>query len=134
MSQDDDAKEITARYRAYCDACQSAQLDKVPSFWGLPALFVVDTGAPETINTVLNTSDELIALYSTEFGASTGVDQTVIDSSEVVFYGEQLATIKTSLRHLAGDTLHDTQDAIYGCRKVDGEWRFVSHLSVEVTQ
>jgi hypothetical protein len=45
-----------------------------------------------------------------------------------------LATIKTSLRHLAGDKLHDTQLAIYGCRKVDGEWRFVSHLSVEVTQ
>ncbi|WP_133066926.1 hypothetical protein [Mycolicibacterium sphagni] len=134
MSQDDDAQEITARYRAYCDACQSAQLDKVPSFWGLPALFVVDTGASEIINTVLNTPDELIALYSKEFGASTGVDRTVIDSSEVVFYGERLATIKTSLRHLAGNTLHDTQDAIYGCRKFDGEWRFVSHLSVEVTQ
>ena len=73
-------------------------------------------------------------MYSTEFGASTGVDQTVIDSSEVVFYGDNLATIKTSLRHLAGDKLHDTQEAIYGCRKVDGEWLFVSHLSLEITQ
>jgi hypothetical protein len=58
----------------------------------------------------------------------------VIDSSEVVFYGNQLATIKTTLRHLAGDKLHDTQDAIYGTRKFDGEWKFVSHLSLEVTQ
>jgi hypothetical protein len=44
------------------------------------------------------------------------------------------APVKTSLRHLAGEKLHDTQDAIYGCRKVDGEWLFVSHLSLEVTQ
>ena len=34
MSKDDDAKEIEARYRAYCDACQSGELEKVPSFWG----------------------------------------------------------------------------------------------------
>jgi len=86
------------------------------------------------LHLALNTPDELIELYSTEFGASTGVDKTVIDTSEVVFYRTQLATIKTSLRHLAGDRLHDTQDAIYGCRKVDGEWVFVSHLSLEVTQ
>jgi hypothetical protein len=109
-------------------------LEKVPSFWGFPVLFTVDIGKPETLHKVLNTPEELIALYSTEFGASTGVDKTVIDSSEVVFFGDQLATIRTSLRHLAGDSLHDTQDAIYGCRKVDGEWVFVSHLSVEITQ
>ena len=134
MSRDDDAKEINARYRAYCDACQSGELKKVPSFWGLPALFTVDVGKSETLHQVLKTSEELIQLYSTEFGASTGVDKTVIDSSEVVFYGDKLATIRTALRHLAGDTLHDTQDAIYGCRKVDGEWFFVSHLSLEVTR
>jgi hypothetical protein len=86
------------------------------------------------LHQAISTPDELIKLYSTEFGASTGVDQTIIDTSEVVFYGDKLATIKTSLRHLAGDKLHDTQEAIYGCRKVDGEWLFVSHLSLEVTQ
>lgn len=134
MTTEDDAKEINARYRAYCDACQSGALDKVPSFWGFPVLFSVDTGQPETLHLAISTPEELIQLYSTEFGASTGVDKTVIDSSEVVFYGNQLATIKTSLRHLAGDKLHDTQDAIYGCRKVDNEWVFVSHLSLEVTQ
>jgi hypothetical protein len=134
MSSDEDVKEINARYRSYCDACQSGQLEKVPSFWGFPALFTVDTGKPETLHHVLSTPDELIELYSTEFGASTGVDKTVIDASEVVFYGSRLATIKTALRHLAGEKLHDTQEAIYGCRKVDGEWVFVSHLSVEVTQ
>jgi hypothetical protein len=134
MSKDDDAQEITARDRAYCDACQSGQLAEVPSFWGLPALFTVDIGKPETLHKVISTPDELVELYSTEFGASTGVDKTVIDSSEVVFYGNQLATIKTTLRHLAGDKLHDTQDAIYGTRKFDGEWKFVSHLSLEVTQ
>jgi len=133
-ANEDDAKEINARYRAYCDACQSGQLEKVPSFWGFPVLFTVDTGEPETLHLALNTPDELIKLYSTEFGASTGVDETVIDSSDVVFYGNKLATIKTSLRHLAGGKLHDTQDAIYGCRRVDGEWVFVSHLSLEVTQ
>jgi hypothetical protein len=134
MSKSDDAREINARYRAYCDACQSGELEKVPSFWGFPVLFTVDIGKPETLHQVLTTSDELIELYSTEFGASTGVDKTVIDSSEVVFYGDNLATIRTALRHLAGDELHDTQDAIYGCRKVDGEWLFVSHLSLETTQ
>lgn len=134
MSKDDDAKEIAARYRAYCDACQSGELEKVPSFWGFPVLFTVDVGEPETLHEAISTPDELTRLYSTEFGASTGVDQTVIDGSEVVFYGDKLATIKTSLRHLAGDKLHDTQEAIYGCRKVDGEWLFVSHLSLEITQ
>jgi hypothetical protein len=134
MSQDDDVKEINARYRAYCDACQSGQLEKVPAFWGFPVLFTVDIGKPETLHQVLSSPEELITLYSTEFGSSTGVDQTVIDSSEVVFYGEKLATIKTTLRHLAGGKLHDTQDAIYGCRKVDGEWVFVTHLSIEATK
>jgi hypothetical protein len=134
MSTDEDVKEINARYRAYCDACQSAQLEKVPSFWGFPALFTVDIGQPQTLHKVINTPEELVTLYSTEFGASTGVDKTEIDSSDVVFYGDHLATIKTSLRHLAGDSLHDTQDAIYGCRKIDGEWVFVSHLSLETTQ
>jgi hypothetical protein len=52
----------------------------------------------------------------------------------VTFYGHKLATIRTALRHLAGGKLHDRQDAVYGCRKVDGEWVFVSHLSVEVLE
>ena len=134
MSNDDDVKEIKARYRAYCDACQSGQLEKVPAFWGFPVLFTVDTGKPETLHQALSSPDELIKLYSTEFGSSTGVDQTVIDSSEVVFYGDKLATIRTSLRHLAGSKLHDKQDAVYGCRKVDGEWVFISHLSADVTE
>ena len=118
MTNDANVKEINARYRAYCDACQSGQLEKVPAFWGFPVLFTVDAGKPETLHQVLSTPDELIKLYSTEFGSSTGVDTTVIDSSEVVFYGDQLATIRTALRHLAGSKLHDTQHAIYGCRKL----------------
>lgn len=131
MSNDEAVKQINARYRAYCDACQSGQLDKVPAFWGFPVLFTIDSGKPETYHQVLSSPEELIELYSTEFGASTGVDETVIDSSEVVFFGDKLAMITTSLRHLGGGKLHDTQNAIYGCRRVDGEWVFVSHLSVE---
>jgi hypothetical protein len=134
MSNDSDVKEIKARYRAYCDACQSGQLEKVPAFWGFPVLFTVDTGKPDTLHQVLSSPEELIKLYGTEFGSSTGVDETVIDSSEVVFFGDKLAMITTALRHLAGGKLHDTQNAIYGCRKVNGEWVFVSHLSVEVTE
>jgi hypothetical protein len=95
-------------------------------------LFTVDTGKPDTLHQVLSSPEELIKLYSTEFGSSTGVDETVIDSSEVVFSGDKLAMITTALRHLAGGKLHDTQNAIYGCRKVDGEWFFVS--SVEATE
>jgi ketosteroid isomerase-like protein len=133
-SKNDDVKEINARYRAYWDACQSNQLEKVPSFWSLPALFAVDTGEPETSLMLLKSPEEMIKLYSTLFGASTGVDKTVIDSSEVTFYGDKLATIKTSLRHLAGSKLHDRQDAIYGCRKVNGEWAFISHLSLDATE
>jgi ketosteroid isomerase-like protein len=133
MSKNDDVKEINARYRAYCDACQSNQLEKVPSFWSLPALFTVDTGEPDTLHLVVSSPDKMIKLYSKLFGASTGVDKTEIDSSEVVFYGDKLATIRTALRHLAGSKLHDKQEAIYGCRKVDGEWVFISHLSVDVT-
>jgi hypothetical protein len=133
MSKNDDVKEIKARYRAYCDACESNQLEKLPSFWSLPALFAVDTGKPETSLMLLSTPAEMIKLYSTLFGPSTGVNKTVIDNSEVTFYGDKLATIRTSLRHLAGSKLHDRQDAVYGCRKVNGEWVFISHLSVDVT-
>jgi hypothetical protein len=94
----------------------------------------VDTGEPETSLMLLKSPEEMIKLYSTLFGASTGVDKTVIDSSEVTFYGDKLATIKTSLRHLAGSKLHDRQDAIYGCRKVNREWVFISHLSLDSTE
>ena len=134
MSNDDDVKEINARYRAYCDACESNQLEKVPSFWGLPALFAVDTGEPDTLHLVVSSPEEMIKLYSKLFGPSTGVDKTVIDSSEVMFYGDRLATIRTALRHLAGGKLHDRQDAVYGCRKVDGRWVFISHLSADITE
>lgn len=131
IDQTTDAKAIEARYRAYCDACQSGQLDKVPAFWSLPALFTVDTGAADTENVLITTPAELVKLYSQLFGPSTGTDKTIIDKSEVVFYGDRLATIKTSLRHMAGAKLNDKQEAIYGCRKVDGEWVFFSHLSVD---
>ena len=134
MSNDDDVKEIKARYRAYCDACQSGQLENVPAYWGFPALFTVDTGKPDTLHQVLTSPDELVKLYSTEFGSSTGVDETVIDSSDVVFFGDKLAMITTALRHLAGGKLHDKQDAVYGCRKVDGKWVFISHLSADITE
>lgn len=134
MSKGDDVKEINARYRAYCDACESNHLEKVPAFWGLPALFTVDTGERDTLHLVLSSPEELIKLYSTLFGPSTGVDKTLIDSSEVTFYGDRLATIKTTLRHQAGGKLHDKQEAVYGCRKIDGEWVFISHLSVDVTE
>src|SRR5208337_820702 len=134
MSNDDDVKEINARYRAYCDACESNQLEKVPSCWSLPALFTVDTGDQDTLHLVVSSPEEMTKLYSKLFGPSTGVDKTVIDSSEVTFYGDKLATIRTSLRHPAGSKLHDRQDAVYGCRKVDGEWVFISHLSVDVAE
>jgi len=133
VDNQDDAKEIAARYRAYCDACQSGQLAKVPSFWSLPALFTVDTGQPETAHIILGSPEELIAFYSQLFGPTTGVDQTIIDTSEVTFYGPKLATIETTLRHMVGPKLHDKQKAIYGCRKVGGAWVFISHLSVDIT-
>lgn len=134
MNHDNDVREIEARYRAYCDACQSNHLEKLPEFWSLPALFTLDTGEPETTQLLLHTGEEMIKLYSTIFGPATGVDKTVIDNSEVTFFGDKLATIKTSLRHLAGSTLHDKQTAIYGCRKVAGEWVFFSHISVDETE
>lgn len=133
-NHDNDVKEITASYRAYCDACQSGQLEKVPSFWSLPALFTLDTGKAETEQLFLNTPEEMIKLYSTLFGSSTGVDKTEIDESEVTFYGDKLATIRTSLRHLVGPKLHDKQLAVYGCRKVNGKWIFISHISVDLTE
>jgi hypothetical protein len=135
MSKNDEVKAIEVRYRAYCDACQSNQLEKLPSFWSLPALFTLDTGGAKTSHMLLSTPEEMIKLYSTMFGSTPtgGVDKTLIDSSEVTFFGDKLATIKTSLRHLAGTKLHDKQDAIYGCRKVDGKWVFISHLSVDTS-
>jgi len=134
MTNEADVKDIKARYRAYCDACQSGQLEKVPSFWSLPALFALDTGKPETSQTVLSSPEEMIKLYSTLFGSSTGVDKTIIDESEVIFFGDKLATIRTSLRHMIGSKLHDKQVAVYGCRKLDGEWVFFSHISVDDTE
>ena len=134
MSNQADVKEINARYRAYCDACQTGQLEKVPSFWSLPSLFALDTKKPETTQLLLKTPEEMIKLYSTLFGSSTGVDKTIIDESEVKFYGDKLATISTSLRHMVGSKLHDKQVAVYGCRKIDGEWVFFSHISVDETE
>ena len=131
MNYDDDAKAIKARYRAYCDACQSNHLEKLPSFWSLPSLFTVDSGKPETYHKIINTPEELTALYSNLFGPKTGVDETEIDNSEVTFYGDKLATIKTSLRHLDTGKLHDKQEAIYGCRKVNETWVFISHMSLD---
>jgi hypothetical protein len=134
MTKENAVNEINERYRAYCDACQSNQLEKVPSFWSLPALFTLDTGEAETSQLLLTSPDEMIKLYATLFGPSTGVDKTVIDNSDVAFYGDKLATIRTSLRHLAGSKLHDKQDAVYGCRKIDGKWMFFSHISVDATE
>ena len=134
MTKDAEVKEINARYRAYCDACQSGQLEKVPSFWSLPALFALETGKPETSQMLLSSPPEMIKLYSTLFGASTGVDRTIIDESEVTFFGDRLATIRTSLRHMIGSELHDKQAAVYGCRKLNGEWVFFSHISVDDTE
>jgi ketosteroid isomerase-like protein len=131
MKNENDVKEINARYRAYCDACQAGDLEKVPSFWSLPALFALDTKQPETSQLLLETPAEMVKLYSTLFGSSTGVDKTIIDESEVMFFGDKLATIRTSLRHMIGEKLHDKQVAIYGCRKVAGEWIFFSHISVD---
>ena len=102
MNNSDVVKEIETRYRAYCDVCQSGQLDKVHAFWQLPALFIIDSGEPETLQEMVNTPAELIKLYGTQFGASTGVTETVIDRSEVTLYSDNVATFKTYLRHLAG--------------------------------
>jgi hypothetical protein len=92
-------------------------------------MFTVDLGGSETVHKLVQTSSELEALYSTEFGSSTGVDETTIDTSDVKFFGEKLATIETTLRHTVKGNLHDRQHAIYGCRKVDGKWVFISHIS-----
>ena len=120
---------IEARYREYCDACQSGHLERLKEFWSLPALFSVDFGGPETVHKLVEKSSELESLYSTEFGPSTGVDNTAIDTSDVKFFGEKLATIETTLRHTVKGNLHDRQHASYGCRKVNGEWVFISHIS-----
>jgi hypothetical protein len=134
MTHEADAKEINERYRSYCDACQSGQLEKVPSFWSLPALFALDTGKSETSQLLLSSPEQMVNLYATLFGPSTGVDKTIIDKSEITFYGDNLATISTSLRHMIGSKLHDKQNAIYGCRKASGKWVFISHISVENTE
>lgn len=120
---------IESRYREYCDACQSGHLERLTEFWSLPAMFMVDFGGPEPVCKMIQTPSELEALYSTEFGSSTGVDKTTIDTSHVTFFGEKLATIETTLRHTVKDQLHDRQHALYNCRKVDGKWMFGSHIS-----
>ena len=124
-----DQEAIETRYREYCDACQSGHLERLTEFWSLPAMFTVDFGGSETVHKLVETSSELVALYSTEFGSSTGVDKTTIDTSDVKVFGKNLATIETTLRHTMKEQLHDRQHAIYGCRKVDGEWVFTSHIS-----
>lgn len=78
---------------------------------------------------ILQTAEELVSLYSGEFGSTSTVDQTVIDTQEIEFYGSEAATVKTSLSHFARGTLHDRQFATYGCRKINGVWMFFSHMS-----
>ena len=124
-----DKTAIETRYRDYCNACQSGQLNRLTEFWSLPAQFTVDFGGPDTVCKIVEHPAELEQLYSTEFGPSTGVDNTTIDTSEVTFFGERLATIEPTLRHTVKGDLHDRQHATYSCRKVDGKWWFVSHIS-----
>lgn len=129
-SSDKDKTAIQTRYREYCDACQSGQLEKLTRILVSPASFSVDFGGPEPVHKIVQMSSELVGLYSTEFGCSTGVDKTTTDTSEVHFFGEKLATIETTLRHTVKGKLHDRQHASYGCRKVDGKWWFISHISI----
>lgn len=123
-----DKAAIEKRYREYCDVCQSGQLERLTEFWSLPAVFIIDYGEPETIRELITTASELEELYG-NFGFSSGIDRTEILSSEVSFFGSQLATIETTLRHTVKGKLHDQQHASYGCRKVDGKWSFISHIS-----
>lgn len=128
-SLEDEKAAIEARYREYCDACQSNHLERLTGYWSLPAMFTIDYGGPEPSQRIIQTASELEALYSTQFGASTGVNKTTIDSSEVHFFGNKLATIETTLTHTAKGALHDKQHAIYGLRKVYGKSVFSSHIS-----
>ena len=91
----------------------------------------MDSGSADIYHRVISSSEELQELYGHLFGSSTGVDQTLIDDAEVSFFGPRLATIKTSLRHMASDHLHDKQEAIYSCIKLNDRWVFVSHLSID---
>lgn len=120
---------ISARYRAYCDACQSNKLHLLTNFWVLPSTFTVDFGQGEVLSRVIQTSQELQEVYSKEFGPSTGVDETIIDSEVIHFFGDNLATIMTSLRHNVKGKLHDKQHALYGCMKKGDTWMFISHIS-----
>ncbi|KAK4500362.1 hypothetical protein PRZ48_008551 [Zasmidium cellare] len=106
-----DKTAIETRYREYCNACQSGHLEKLTEFWSLPASFTVDFGGPDSVCKIVEDPAELEKLYSTEFGSSTGVDKTTIDTSEVTFFGERLATIETTLRHTVKGELHDRQHA-----------------------
>ncbi|AZA84407.1 hypothetical protein C1637_06080 [Chryseobacterium lactis] len=121
--------EIKARYRAYCDACESGHLEKLENFWKVPTIFVVNDGAPGVAKHLIKGYDELVSLYRTMFDASTGVDQTVITKQDVTMYGNNLGIIQTELEHYAGERLDNIQKAIYHCVKENGEWYFVAHLS-----
>lgn len=131
MSVQDD-QEIERRYRAYCDACESNQLEKLRSFWKLPAQFFVSSEDGQVFQRVFTSYEDLIEQYGTFFGPSTGVTKTTIKSSEIFHYGENLAAIRTGLEHWSGERLHDTQDAIYVCVKDNGEWFFHAHVSQDV--
>jgi len=120
---------IATRYREYCDICQSGNLKLLINYWSLPALFSVDFGSSENSHLLIQTPQELEELYSKEFGASTGIDKTTIDSFRTTFFGKSSASIETKLRHTRKEILHDQQHAVYGCHKIDGKWMFMSHIS-----
>ena len=124
-----DQKELSARYRGYCDICQSGQLSRLNEWWALPSLFTVDIGDGKTIHRLIETYPELEKLYSLEFNASSNIDETVIDKEEINFYGPDIATIETVLSHYSNGKLYDQQFALYGCRKVEGKWVFHVHIS-----
>ncbi len=129
-----DEQDIIDRYRAYCDACQANELSRLGEFWIFPSFFVFNRNNTKTEIGIISNLDEIVKLYSGSFGPKTGVNKTVIDSQRVEFYANDLATIQTSLRHLAGDRLINTQKAIYGCvKRPDGKWYFMQHLSLEDT-
>lgn len=94
------------------------------------AAIEVHYSALETANKVVENSEELVKMYSSDSGASTGVDKTAIDTQEVKFYSDRLATIETTLPHTMQGKLHDKQHAIYAFRKVNRMCWIVAHLRV----
>jgi len=81
-------------------------------------------------------SDQRDLLVETECGVTRGVVANGVRTWRAIPYAAPpIGALRFQApQPMIGRELHDKQNSICGCRKVDGKWVFISHMSVDETE